>query len=324
MNKLLDKCKGVIYGQAIGDALGLGTEFLSKSEVLKYYPNGLNNYNQIIQDAHRRRWKIGDWTDDTDQMLCILDSLISQNRVDIIDVAKRIKQWSVNGGMGIGRLTVRTIYSKGFLDNPHAVSKAIWERTGKKAAPNGGIMRTSILGVWEYQNINKVKINAENICKITHYDPRCVGSCVALCVAISLLLQGISDFEEIIKHTIKESADYDERITEYLEMAKNLPLEAFNIDGSLSPEERQIGYTLKAMGAAFWTLKNVSSYEEGILKIIHEGGDADTNGAVTGSLLGAKYGLSGISSEWIDGLYDKQELDSKIDNLIKIMQIDTK
>jgi ADP-ribosylglycohydrolase len=88
MNAFINQCKGVIYGQAIGDALGLGTEFLSKSEVSEYYPNGLRYYDQIVQDEHRCRWIIGDWTDDTDQMLCILDSLIENRQANILDVAR--------------------------------------------------------------------------------------------------------------------------------------------------------------------------------------------------------------------------------------------
>ena len=43
MNKK-DRFTGVLFGQAIGDALGLGSEFMSKEEVLRYYPNGLSSY----------------------------------------------------------------------------------------------------------------------------------------------------------------------------------------------------------------------------------------------------------------------------------------
>lgn len=45
---LKDKMLGCLYGQAIGDALGLGSEFMSKDEVKKNYPNGLNNTSVIF------------------------------------------------------------------------------------------------------------------------------------------------------------------------------------------------------------------------------------------------------------------------------------
>lgn len=38
--KQIDKIKGLFYGQAIGDALGLGTEFLNKNQIQEYFaPN---------------------------------------------------------------------------------------------------------------------------------------------------------------------------------------------------------------------------------------------------------------------------------------------
>ena len=54
-----------------------------------------------MQDDHRRRWQKGDWTDDTDMMLCILDSFVACQKVDILDIARRFKEWMMNGGMGI-------------------------------------------------------------------------------------------------------------------------------------------------------------------------------------------------------------------------------
>ncbi len=78
MEQFTDKVKGTIYGQAIGDALGLGTEFMSDEEMASKYPNGITHYNDIFQDWHRKRWKIGDWTDDTDMMLCIARAIIKE------------------------------------------------------------------------------------------------------------------------------------------------------------------------------------------------------------------------------------------------------
>ncbi len=46
-DKLRDKMLGGLYGQAIGNTLGLGPEFMSKDEVLKDYPDGLKNYSKI-------------------------------------------------------------------------------------------------------------------------------------------------------------------------------------------------------------------------------------------------------------------------------------
>ena len=135
---------GTIFGQAVGDALGLSTEFMSKQEVDRFYPNGIEDYSQIVQDDHRRRWQRGDWTDDTDMMLCILDSFVACQKVDILDIARRFKEWMMNGGMGIGRHTYNVMALGDYTSNPQKAAEIIWKMGKKKAAANGAVMRTSV------------------------------------------------------------------------------------------------------------------------------------------------------------------------------------
>ena len=97
-----DKFKGVLFGQAIGDALGLGTEGMTTEDMAWKYPNGIRHYGQIFQDRHRKRWEIGDWTDDTDMMLCIAEAVIEDKGVNMQNIARHFKEWALGDPMGIG------------------------------------------------------------------------------------------------------------------------------------------------------------------------------------------------------------------------------
>ena len=295
---VFDRIKGVIFGQAIGDALGLGTEFMSRDEVLTNYPNGLSDYNQIIQDPHRRRWMPGEWTDDTDMMLCIANAMLEKQGIKLDAVARNFKKWFKKNPRGIGTHIYNVLSIADYEKNPMRAAEMLWELSNKNSAANGALMRTSIVGLCE----KKVAAHAENICRLTHADPRCVGSCVIVSELIHhwVWCEEELTFDEIVNIGRK----YDKRIEPFLRLAKDGRMEDLILD-----DEVAMGYTLKTLSAAIWCLYHVDSFEEGLLAVVNAGGDADTNAAVACSLLGAKYGYSAIPDAYIEGLCHRRLLD---------------
>lgn len=309
--QLPDRIWGVIFGQAIGDALGLGTEFMSADQVWEHYPEGLSTYHQIIQDAHRSRWRQGDWTDDTDQFLCILDSLLEHGDVRRLDIAARLLHWSRTGGMGIGRSMLKVLSLPGYATEPEKAARYVWERGHRDLAPNGAVMRTSILGVYDYRHHQSVLANATTVCQLTHSDPRCIDSCRLISGLIACVLRG----EHAKVHVPTDIvADLDPRVIEHI-----MALDGKNLDHHHLDEPDRIGYTLKATGAGWWAHHQAPSFEEGLLSVVHAGGDADTNGAVAGSVLGARFGFSAIPAAWVDGLNRRDELLERADRLVALV-----
>lgn len=311
-NSLKDKARGAIFGQAVGDALGLGSEFLTRKQVKSWYPEGLTDYSQFILDSHREHWTPGEWTDDTDQMLCILDSILAHNKIEILDIAKRIHSWAFNGGRGLGQTVLSVLTQKHFLDDPHGSAATVWEESGRQAAANGAVMRTSVLGIWQYRDLSAVKANAEAVCRITHFDPRCVASCIAVCTAVNRMIQGENDVEKLQAEIVIDIEPIDRTILESLKLAKQQDIEAFELDG------KGIGYTLKATGVGFWVLNNCDSFEQGIEAVVNQGGDADTNAAVAGALLGARFGYESIPARWKTGLIGHDSLWQKTEQLLSL------
>ncbi|XP_071082757.1 ADP-ribosyl-[dinitrogen reductase] glycohydrolase-like [Haliotis cracherodii] len=326
-----DQILATLYGQAVGDAIGLLTEFLTKEEAKEEYGEVRKQleleHKHLWPDVHRTRWEEGDWTDDTDQMILILQSLIDNDgQVKPEDFAERLKFWSRNGfpelgdrvGMGIGTTTAKVIANPEFVTEPHKAAREWWE-SGKMAASNGAVMRTCILGVQQFWDTEAVAHNALDICRTTHYDPRCQASTVAVSVAISLMLMrapqhlkrsGKYRVNKIIQDSFQKAA----ACLETQEQKKELKsfLEMKNIRNLRLSESGKIGYTYKCLGAGFWALKQ-KDFRKALQKIVMEGGDADTNGAVAGALLGCKLGMSALPASWVANLKHKAWLDDKIE-----------
>ena len=304
MDGLFDRLKGTIYGQAIGDALGLGTEGMTDEDMAWKYPHGIKHYSDIFQDRHRKRWKIGDWTDDTDMMLCIANAIIKDKGVNLTSIAQNFKDWANGEPMGIGENTYKVLMIGDYVEHPLEVSKKVWEMSGKKAAANGGLMRTSIVGLFP----KAVEECAVNICRLTHYDPRCVGSCVIVSELIHSL---VYNEKRLSYHQIVDMAKkYDERIVEFVDLSMNTDIRALELQ-----DEESVGYTLRTLAAALWAYWNARSFEDGLLSVVRAGGDADTNAAVACAILGAKFGFNAIPQEYVDGLIYKEQLDEVINGM---------
>lgn len=66
-------------------------------------------------------------------------------------------------------------------------------RHSLKVPSNGGVMRAAVCGIPEFWDPKAVAATAEQFCRATHAEPRCVASSVAVALLVSGLLRGHSE-----------------------------------------------------------------------------------------------------------------------------------
>lgn len=299
---LHDLFKGCMVGLAVGDALGACAEFLTEHQVRERYG--------VVKDYHTTSYfEAGEFTDDTSMALAIAESIIEAESVEIETIADAFVEWMVTDGRGIGILTMQALREIEDGAAPLEAGLKAWERSGRKSAGNGAVMRCAPIALFDYRDQDALVSDSTIVSQITHYDPRCVWSCIALNTAIAAILRGDSDPRGTAMRAIKGSC---EPLETALSLAADEDLTAMRLDG-----EDQ-GYTILTTQAAFAALEQYQSFEEGLIAVVNKGGDADTNGAVAGALLGAKYGLGGIPDRWVDGLIELDRVISAADGLYAI------
>ena len=243
-------------------------------------------------------------------MLCIADGYCTDDSAILSRIAHNFKTWSCGNPKGIGEHTYKVLLIGDYEKEPIEVSKLIWEISGRKTAGNGGVMRTSIVGLFP----KDVEEWAANICRLTHYDPRCVGSCVIVSNMIHSLVY--DDTAPSFQQILDWGKKYDDRIKDYIELARQDNLNVLELQDSNS-----MGYTLKTLAVGLWAYWHASSFEEGLLSVVNAGGDADTNAAVACAILGAKFGFQEIPKEYVRDLAHKNRLEDVIESLLSLQGV---
>ncbi|GAM23050.1 hypothetical protein SAMD00019534_062250 [Acytostelium subglobosum LB1] len=93
---------------------------------------------------------------------------------------------------------------------------------------------------------------------------------------------------------------------------RNLDYPLQNLSSNQLDKSDSIGYTYKCMASGVWGLRSSLPFRETLDQLIKQGGDADTNGAVCGAMIGCKIGYSQLPKDMLDALPNKKWLDNLV------------
>jgi ADP-ribosyl-[dinitrogen reductase] hydrolase len=298
-DSLRDRYHGVLLGVAAGNALGLPVEGESRSAIRRHHPGGVLEVDP--------RESARPWDDDVAQTAVLAESLLETEELNPDLFASKLVRWSEENGRGIGQLTRDVLAEIKAGATPHDAAQKVWERSGWSTAGNGAIVRCSPVALrWRRSGPDLVRA-ARASARATHYDARCEWSVVAFSVALAAQLSGrplgLAQLVEALQLVREEAAGPAiTQVIEAIDVVEEAAVEDLSLDDPMD-----MGYTLKAMQVGLWCLRQADDFESVVTRVVGEGGDADTNGAIAGAAAGARSGAEGSRQPGVTLLQPSRE-----------------
>ena len=287
---VMERYSGSLVGLAVGDALGTTLEFST--------PGTFVPLDDMVGGGP---WELapGQWTDDTSMALCLAESLCERQGFNPKDQMDRYVKWYREGYMSstgqcfdIGG-TVREA-----LERYEATAKPFSGSTDLLTAGNGSLMRLAPAALYFAGNDEEVDAFCAKSSRTTHGALECIDACRYFGALLTGAIRGESK-EQLLQPFFHSQQGWWE----------NKPLTARVAQiaaGSYKEKEPPIikggGYVVDSLEAALWAFYKSSSFEDGVLKAVNLGDDADTTGAVYGQLAGAYYGIKNIPRRWRESI----------------------
>lgn len=292
-----------MLGLVAGNQLGVPTEHLGSPEAIrKAFPNGLRDLAPPPKNSP--------YDDDAAMTLLLGESLLACNGFDAGDVARRWVKWMKVDGRGIGLTTRRalTLIDRG--KEPFEAGRLANQENPGRSAGNGSVMRCLPVALRYHDEIDRLIRVSTQQAAITHADERCTWGAAAVNLAVRELLHGNIYFVEEVLHKIGDRApralrDAIHRVPR--ESESDLPIA---IAG-------EAGYVVHCVEIAFWFVTHDRTLEEALISLAQAGGDTDTNAAVAGALLGARYGETALPPRWLAQIVGQEGIAKLAEELVR-------
>lgn len=297
MSKFIDS----IIGHAVGDAMGVPTEFCIREYLL------MNPVKEMIE-SDKTGQPAGSWSDDTSMEIATIDSFIQNKEFNYDDIMHKWEEWineakytANNDTFDVGRTCLRAIRNHSLGTEPLKCGI-----DGEQSNGNGSLMRILPVALYSYYrklDVNEIIKLTNELSSLTHKHDISKLGCYIYVRYIMFLLDGKNKNEAYELIRTLDYSTYDEyAISKYERILKN-DISSYTIDNILST-----GYVVDTLECALWILLNANSYKETIIATTNIGNDTDTIGAIAGSMAGIIYGYDSIPTSWIDKLMRKDYL----------------
>jgi len=303
--QLVSRARGSLLGLVAGNQLGVPTEHMGTPDAIrKAFPNGVVDLAPPPKNSP--------YDDDAAMALLLGESLLASKGFDANDVARRWVKWMKVDGRGIGITTKRalTLIDRG--KEPFEAGRLVNQENPGRSAGNGSVMRCIPVALRYHDDPDRLIRVSTQQAAITHADERCTWGAAAVNLAARELLHGNIYFVDEVMHRIGDRAprvlrDAIHRVPR--ERESDLPI----------ARAGEGGYVVHCVEIAFWFVTHDRSLEEALIALAQAGGDTDTNAAVAGALLGARYGDIALPPRWIDKITGVQGIAQLAERLVSAL-----
>lgn len=260
------RAQGAFLGLAIGDALGATTEFMLPAEI-----KARHGVHRHICGGGWLNLKSGHVTDDTEMSLALANAVLAGGEWNLGRIADAFVDWMRSRPIDMGatvRKGIRTYMTHGTLQMP----QNDWD------AGNGAVMRMAPVAIFTLGDPSLFERCTLEQAHLTHNHPLSDAGC--LCVG-RMVQQAILGADRFLLHQLSA------------ELVADYPNFQFkNYRGNAS------GYIVDTLQTVFHYLFTTATFEECLIGVVNQGGDADTTAAIAGMIAGAFYGPEAIVSRW--------------------------
>jgi len=301
----MEQLLGMIYGLALGDALGAPVEFWDLKGIQERY--GTCGIQELPTPAL--------FTDDTQMTLAVAEALIAAGHEDLgaimAALSREFVAWlhSPENDRAPGG---SCLYGARQLE-----AGIPWWRSGKPNSKGcGAAMRVAPIGYLYQHDLPKLRRVAAASALTTHHHPTAQLAAVAAAFLVKLILDRLPP-EDLLPalelETHSHSQDFDQalmRMEEALEMAS--PAAALNHIGEGWVAE-------EAVTMAFYCfLKNPDDFLRTIRMGANSEGDSDSIACIAGGLSGAYLGIQALPAAWVTRLEKSEYLEDVAQRLAAV------